>query len=408
MQSAIKSSPALQLAGAIRRKFVEDRVLQTAGSLTFTTLLSLVPMVAVVLAVMRQFTPVAKLGEGMRQFLLQNLLPDKAGKVIATYAVQFSEKASGLTIVGTLSLVVTAVMLFQTIDHAFSSVWGVRRPRAWYVRIPVYWMALTVGPILFAGSVAASGELLRASLGLVNEPRWIRIVLDRVVTAVLLSGLFAFMFHSIPNRSLEWRHSLVGGMVAGFGVVLVQRLFGLYLGMLPSFTLIYGTFSVLPIFLIWVYVSWLIILLGATIAALLPDFSARHRLLPRSAAGRLAASLRLLMALGDVQQQGRPASLDSLALASGQTLQDADQMLGEWRRYGWVVRTEEGAWVMCVSAQSMTLGELVSHHLIGPELGEENVLHDHPEDQRRLQQVLAVLRERLRQPLGDNAPCPVR
>lgn len=401
-------TPVIQLARAIRFKFLQDRVLQTAGSLTYTTLLSLVPMVTVMLAVMRQFAPVSKLGEGMRQFLLENLLPDKAGKVIATYALQFSEKASSLTIVGTLFLVVTAVMLFQTIDHTLNSIWGVRRPRAWYVRIPVYWLALTIGPILFAGSVAATSGLLHASLGGVDEPGWVRNLLDRTMTALLLSALFAFMFHAIPNRALQWRHSLIGGLVAGVGVVLVQRLFGFYLDKLPSFTLIYGTFSVVPIFLIWVYLSWLIILLGATVAAVLPDFASRHRLLPDSGAGRLASLLRLVLALDEAQRRGKPESLDGLARASRQTVTRADQMLDELRVSGWVVRTEDGGWMLCVSSRDLHLGDLLARQVIGSGWEEAGDLEGHPEDRRRLEESMALLRSRLSWPVGEPPRSPAQ
>ena len=142
----------------VRRKFAQERVLPTASALTYTTLLSLVPMVTVVLLVMRQFSPFMKLGEGMRAFLLQNLLPERAGKVVATYALQFSDKASSLTVVGTVMLVITAVMLLATIDRTFSGIWEVTRPRAWFVRIPVYWVVLTLGPVIFAASVAAGSS----------------------------------------------------------------------------------------------------------------------------------------------------------------------------------------------------------------------------------------------------------
>lgn len=356
-----KSASVRQFFSLVRRRFLERRVLQTAGSLTYTTLLSLVPMVTVVLLVMRQFAPLAQFGDDLRAFLLQNLLPERAGKMITLYALQFSQKASSLTLLGTVFLVITAVMLFQTIDHTLNGIWNVRRPRAWYVRIPVYWLALTVGPMIFAASVAATGELLSASRDLVEkQPHWVNSLMDRSMTTMLLAALFSFMFHAIPNRKLNIWHSLAGGLVAGLGVVISQRLFGLYLSKLPSFALIYGTFSVVPIFLIWIYLSWLMVLLGATIAAVLPDFQLRHSQLPATAAGRAVAILRVSRMLADAQQKGAVAELADLARAAHQTVAQTDELLNTMGSAGWVVQTEDGAWTLCVAAEVITLGSLFS------------------------------------------------
>lgn len=384
----------------VRRRFQERRVLQTAGSLTYTTLLSLVPMVTVVLLVMRQFSPLAQFGDELRAFLLQNLLPERAGKMITVYALQFSQKASSLTLLGTVLLVVTAVMLFQTIDHTLNGIWNVRRPRVWYVRIPVYWLALTVGPMIFAASVAATGELLSASRDLVDkQPHWVSSLLDRSMTTVLLAALFSFMFHTIPNRKLNVWHSLAGGLVAGLGVVVSQRLFGLYLSKLPSFALIYGTFSVLPIFLIWIYLSWLMVLLGATIAAVLPDFQLRHSQLPATAAGRAVAILRIGRMLADAQRAGCVTALDALARAAHQTVAETDALLNTMRASGWVVQTDEGAWTLCIDADALSLGKLLSLALFEHD-GQADMAG---EDAALAQQLRIALADQLRAPLTSAA-----
>lgn len=359
------ASPLYQLALLIVQRFRAVRVMQTAGALTYTTLLSLVPMLTVVLAVMRQFEPFMKLGEGLRGFLLANLLPERAGKVVATYVLQFSEKASSLTVVGAIFLLVTAVMLLATIDRTINSIWAVRQPRAWYVRFPVYWLALTLGPVLFAVGVAATGEVVSASMGLVKSAGWLRSVLDRLATALLLSALFAYMFHVIPNRRLVLWQGIVGGLVAGFGVMLVQRLFGYYISRLPNFTLVYGTFSVLPIFLIWVYLSWFIILLGATLAAVLPDFRARHVRLPDTPGGNLLAALYLLRALSQAQVAGKTADLAALAQAARRSPQAVELLLGLMQREAWVARTADDGWVLAVAASQITLGALHDRLVLG-------------------------------------------
>ncbi|MBS1208053.1 MAG: hypothetical protein H6R19_451 [Proteobacteria bacterium] len=400
MRTRFVSPPMLDLVQLVQRKFFEVRVLQTAGSLTYTTLLSLVPMITVVLTVMRQFSPFMKLGEGMRGFLLQNLLPERAGKVVATYALQFSEKASSLTVVGSIFLVVTAVMLFATIDRTFASIWGVRRPRAWYVRIPVYWLALTLGPVLFAVSIAAGSQLLAISSGVVAEVAWGRALLDRLMTAVLLSALFTFMFHAIPNRRLNLWHSVAGGLIAGIGVVLVQRMFGFYLTKLPNFTLIYGTFSVVPIFLIWVYLSWFVILLGATVAAVLPDFEGRHRTLPHTPAGRILVAVRLALALIDAQRQGGAVELQELAQACRETHPRTELMLEEMRQAGWVVRTDDGAWMLCVVADAILLGDLMAKVVVGVAEEQSRESGITQEDQRLLKVTVGQMRKAMASPVA--------
>lgn len=401
MNSSVADNPLVQFVMLVRRRFMEVRVLQTAGALTYTTLLSLVPMITVVLTVMRQFKPLMKLGDNMRLFLLQNLLPDRAGKVVATYAWQFSQKASSLTIVGTIFLVVTAIMLFATIDRTIAGIWAVRKPRAWYVRLPVYWLALTLGPVLFAGSVAVTGRVLAVSLGMVDEPGWLHNFLNRVMTAALLSALFAFLFHIIPNRKLNRWHSLAGGLLAGLGLVLMQRLFGFYLSKLPNFTLIYGTFSVVPIFLIWIYLSWFVVLLGATVSAVLPDFEARHRVLPQSPAGDIVAAVRLTHALIVAQCRGKPSALPSLAGEARLTQARAEAMLEDMRLAGWTVGTEDGEWMLCVAAEVISVGDIVARLVVGVAEIQVKDPMIRPDDQKLLVATVGQMRQAMARPISS-------
>ncbi len=398
MKKRYQDHSAYHLLALVRRRFAEVRGMQTAGSLTYTTLLSLVPMVTVVLTMMRQFSPFMKLGEGMRGFLLQNLLPEKAGKVVATYALQFSEKASSLTVVGTAFLVVTAIMLFATIDRTINSIWVVRKPRPWYVRIPVYWLALTLGPVIFAAGIAATSDLMNTDL--VRHSGLAGGLADRAGTALLLSALFVFLFHVVPNRSLTFWHAVAGGMLAGIGVVLVQRLFGFYLAKLPNFTLIYGTFSVLPIFLIWVYLTWLVILLGATVAAVMPEFTARRQLLPATPAGRVVAVLRLVQALTLAQQTGLACETHSLAAACRLTPEQVEQILSDMRDAGWVARTEDGGWLLGIPGDQLPFGEVLTRIMIGISPADLNVPGLSAADVALLEERLGTVRAALREPIG--------
>jgi membrane protein len=173
----------------------------------------------------------------------------------------------------------------------------------------------------------------------------------------------------------------------------------LYLSKLPSFALIYGTFSVLPIFLIWIYLSWLMVLLGATIAAVLPDFQLRHSQLPATAAGRAVAILRIGRMLADAQRAGCVTALDALARAAHQTVAETDALLNTMRASGWVVQTDEGAWALCIDADALSLGKLLSLALFEHD-GQADMAG---EDAALAQQLRIALADQLRAPLTSAA-----
>ncbi|GAA5180173.1 YihY family inner membrane protein [Niveibacterium umoris] len=348
-------------------RFVEVRGSLVASSLTFTTLLSLVPLIAVSFTVMGQLPMFSELGTTLKIFLLTNLLPDKAGKVIATYAVQFSQKAENLTLFGGIALIATAVLLLMTVDRSFNAIWQVKRPRPIWNRFALYWLALTIGPIVLAASVAASTYAITASLDVVADPAWLRTAVLRMLPVVLFSALFTYIFFAVPNRRIEPWHAAAGGIFAGIGIVVLQRLLGVYFARFPTYTLLYGTFSAVPIFLVWLYSTWLVILVGAMVTAVIPDFLARRRLLPQSVAGRFYASVRLLSALETSQKAGRLTSLAWLATASRQRIEETEAMLESMREAGWVCETDAGGWLLIGSAGAVGAKELFSRFVLSSE-----------------------------------------
>lgn len=258
-------------------RFREERCMQTAASLAFTTLLALVPLLAVALVLISRFELFSGFGEALRGFLLANLLPEKAGKVVATYALQFSLKAGKLTAIGTAMIVVTAIMLMLSVDHAFGRIWRVKQPRPLLRRVAIYLGALVLGPIALGASIAATTYLVTASLGLVDEPRWVTDLFLKTLPVAMLATLFAFLYYAMPNRRVEPWHAIAGGLAAALGFSLVQRLFGFYVAKFPTYTLIYGTFAAVPIFLVWLYLLWLVVLVGALVAAVLGESTPGRR-----------------------------------------------------------------------------------------------------------------------------------
>jgi membrane protein len=258
-------------------RFREERCAQAAASLAFTTLLALVPLLTVALLLISQFDFFSGLGVALRNFLLANLLPEKAGKVIAAYALQFSQKSGRLTLLGMTMLVATALLLLLSIERVFGRIWRVRQPRPLLRRILVYFGVLLLGPVVLGACVAAATYLLTVSLGLANEPKWMTELSLKTLPVLLLAMLCALIYYTMPNRAVALRHAIVGGLVAALGFALLQRGFGFYVRAFPTYTLIYGAFATVPIFLVWLYLSWLVVLAGALTTAILGEMRASRR-----------------------------------------------------------------------------------------------------------------------------------
>lgn len=379
-------------------RFLAVRAMTVAGSLAFTTLLSFVPLLVVALTVIGQMPVFARLGRTLRAFLLENLLPDRAGKVIASYALQFSDKAVDLTLVGSLALTATAVLLLLTIDRVFNAIWMVKRPRPLWTRLAIYWMALTLGPLILAASIAATTFLVSASLGAVDEPLWLRHSAFKLLPPLLFTLFFTFLYRAVPNRRIRRAHALIGGLIAALGLVLLQRLLGIYFARFPSYTLLYGAFSVMPIFLVWLYSSWLVVLGGAIVAAVIPDYLAERRLLPGTVAGRFYAALRLADALIEAQREGRVPALVDLARISRQRIEETEAMLEAMRASGWVTETDAGDWVMVGSPASLTGGRLFSRFVLPFDELERLTKDEDGCGRDELQRMLARLRLALAEP----------
>lgn len=254
------------LARLIRR-FREENFPQLAASLSFTTLLSLVPFVAIVLTVASLFPLFGSLVAQLDNFLVANLLPGKAGGMVAKYTYQFSQKATRLTFAGIGVLAVTSLFLMFSIEKAFNHLWRVHKPRPLVQRFALYSAVMVVGPLVAGALLAAMSYAISISLGFFDEPAWLRQGILKVLALLLMGGFFTFLYYAVPNAKVRPRHALIGGVLATLGVAGMQRLFELYLAKFPTYTLIYGAFATLPIFLVWLYLCWTVVLVGALIVA---------------------------------------------------------------------------------------------------------------------------------------------
>ena len=261
-------------AQTLRERFREDQLGLTASSLTFTTVLALVPFLAVALAVFTAFPIFGKLQGVVQKWLVESLVPDSISRQVLGYLTQFAAKASGLGALGFSILLGTALMLILTIDRTLNNIWRVRRLRPLGQRVLIYWAAITLGPVVLGASLALTSYVMSASGGLVRAvPDGLRLLFDSIEFLVLALGMAA-LYHYVPNTPVKWRHAWAGGLFVAVCIELAKKVLAIYLGKVPTYSVVYGTFATLPILLVWIYVAWVIVLLGAVVAAYLPSLLA--------------------------------------------------------------------------------------------------------------------------------------
>ncbi|MDB5967547.1 MAG: tRNA-processing RNAse [Polaromonas sp.] len=265
--------PWRDTALTLRDRFREDHMGLTASSLTFTTSIALVPFFTVALAIFTAFPMFAKLQGALQAWLVQSLIPDNIARQVLGYLTLFSRQANRLGVAGLAVLLVTAIALILTIDRTLNSIWRVRKPRPLAQRVLIYWAAITLGPLLLAASLALTSYVFAATAGLGVLPTGVRYLID-VLQFLLVAAGMATLYHYVPNTFVKWSHAWVGGLFVAAGIGLAKKVLSFYLGNVPTYSLIYGAFATLPILLVWIYVAWIIVLMGAVITAYLPSLLA--------------------------------------------------------------------------------------------------------------------------------------
>jgi membrane protein len=247
----------------------QDNMTTLAGNLAYVSLLSLVPFIAVVFALFAAFPMFSDVSVQLRHFIFSNFIP-ATGDIIQRYIEQFVANSSKMTAVGACGLIVTALLLMNAVDSALNTIWRSTRIRPKIYSFAVYWMILTLGPLLAGASLAISSYLLSL--------RWatgFNSVIDEVlrIFPLLLSWLSFWLLYSIvPTTRVPVRDALIGSLVAALLFELGKKGFALYITMFPSYQLIYGVLAVIPILFVWVYWTWCIVLLGAEITVTIGEY----------------------------------------------------------------------------------------------------------------------------------------
>jgi membrane protein len=261
-----------RFAGFVWRRFDGDHCLATAGALSYTSLLAIVPLLALTLSILRIFPFFAEMQEEAEQHITGVLLPTQSIQAIEGLH-EFIGKASNLTGFGVVGLAVTAVLLLNTITHAFAGIWRTTALRSLVTRILAYWAILTMGPLLFGLAIWLTGEVYTAGTAYGGGAftvvmRWI----GPLLPVLLEAGAFALLYLVVPNRPVRRWDAITGGLAAALLFEVLKRGFALYLLYFPSYQVIYGAISAVPIFLVWMYSCWAVVLFGAEVAAALPEW----------------------------------------------------------------------------------------------------------------------------------------
>lgn len=339
---ALRRWPWLDTARTLRQRFREDHLGLTASSLTFTTTIALVPMATVAFAVFSAFPMFGTFRKSLENLFIQNLVPDTIAKPVLTMLTQFALKANRLGAVGLVALVFTALALLLTIDRTLNGIWRVSKSRPIAQRILVYWSAATLGPLLLGVSLSITSYAVSASKGVVNTlPGGVAFVLSALEIG-LVAAATAALFRYVPNTYVRWSHAWAGGIFVSLGLEVAKKGLAWYLGAVPTFSTIYGAFSAVPIFLVWLYLGWVIVLCGAVIAAYAPSLTLHAVRLPDSPEQRLALALTVLRQLEQDRLQGAVGrSLADLAAVLNVDPLQIEPSVERLMEVGWVGRLEE-------------------------------------------------------------------
>lgn len=373
--AAFQRWPWLDTMRTLRQRFREDRLGVTAGSLTFTTMISLVPLATVTFAIFTAFPMFASFRKALEVYFLQNLVPDAIAKPVLQQLTLFASKANRVGAVGLVVLVFTAIALLLTIDRSLNAIWRVRQPRPLAQRVLVYWATATLAPLVLGVSLSLTSYAVSESRGLVETlPGGVSLLLGLIELGLMAAGMSA-LFKFVPNTHVRWGHAALGGLFVAVGFELAKRGLAWYLGLAPTYTTIYGAFAALPILLSWIYLGWVIVLLGAVIAAYAPSLQMRVVRQAATPGWRFTLALTVLRELADAQHgAARGVALTALCEQLRLDPLQVEPVVEQLQRLDWVGRLAEDGLarhVLLVDPEQTSVAPLVQALLLAGQTEED-------------------------------------
>ena len=324
----------------MQRRLSEEQVHQVAGSLTFTTVLAVVPVMTIAFAIFTTFPLFNTFRDALEAYFVQSLMPRGVTNTILDNLSLFAAKANRLSAVGAVTLVLTAIMMFAIVDRSLNRIWRVKTPRSFTQSLIVYWAIMTLGPLLIGASLSLTTIVSPVASTLAQQLPWMGTVAAISVSLMLMTMFFGLLYLIVPNRLVDWRDALIGGLVAAIAFEMTNRGFAFFITKFPSYRVIYGALAAVPIFLVWVYLFWLITLLGAVLAVALPVVKHErwwHKPVP---GGEFIDAMSVLQVLVHAHQHQGVISLLSIRSKTRLGFDEAESLLQRLLEAGWVGRVE--------------------------------------------------------------------
>jgi len=340
-----------------------------AAALTYTTLFALVPVITVCYSILSAIPTLQEMGQEANQELLSYALPE-GSEVITGYLQQFSQQARQLTWIGIIALFITSIMLLQTIEQQFNRIWNVETSRSKIQTFFRYWAVLSLGPLLFGAGVGVSSFIASVSILGEGEPSTLT-ELARLIPWVLTTAAVSVLYIMVPNCKVPIPHAIIAALMVATTFEIGKFAFSETLGLFPSYKLIYGAFAAVPLFLLWIYVSWMLLLLGAELA-----YGLSHYRRPGTEHSPLHERIRLASVL--INSRHSKGAIPEGVLRKKLKNLDAARLtslLNEYRDSGWTILSEDGKWAWVRDPGSITLGEFFAGQTFD-ELSGANVDND--------------------------------
>jgi membrane protein len=327
-----------------------------------------VPLIAIALSIVAAFPAFADFSSQIKTFLLETMVPEAANKAISVYMQQFADNAVRLTAIGTAFLGATALALMLTIDKALNAIWRVPQLRPLLHRLLIYWATLSIGPILIGASLSLTSWLVGVSMGVAQDVPAINVVLLQLVPILLTSIAFSTAYLIVPNRLVSWRHAVAGGVAAAVGFEIMKQGFASYITHFPTYQAVYGAFAAIPIFLLWVYLSWLMVLLGAVIAASLSSWRfGEWRRDPTAQGKQFLDALRVLQVLAEGFSSGKVETYSTLRERLDLSLEEMEPVLERMAAADLVRQVKGGGWVLILDPAKITVADIYRLFTFRPE-----------------------------------------
>ncbi len=340
------------------KRFLDDRLFQAAGALSFTTAFAIVPLSMVVFGILSAFPVYEEWSAQLSTYIFSNFVPSSA-RAVETHLLEFSKNAGKLTAVGVIVLVVSLLITLTSIEATFNKIWRVPTSRPTFGRLMVYWTVMTFGALLAAASLAISARFFALAIFETQPGQWVEHWLLRFTPILIEYVSLVVIYRVVPHRTIQWRYAALGAFFAVIMIEIVKMAAGSYLGSFGTYEKIYGTLALIPIFLGWIYFSWVAVLLGASLASSLSAFRYQPASQRLPWGYEFYGLLRLLGRFDEYRKRGKGLHLEDIRQLEPM-LTDAvvQQMLQQLSAIGLLSRAESGEWLLARDLDDLSLGEL--------------------------------------------------